>query len=115
MQTDKILPGLLLCIAIALPQYTLAASFCTTTPEGKIRVDDCNYGSYDECRRAAGNQGDCIADDQGEKLPSSQVAPYCIVTWSTECKYFDYETCVQTAENQKGFCYLNPDYKKPDK
>ncbi|MEO8331015.1 MAG: hypothetical protein ABI479_01160 [Gallionella sp.] len=113
MQTNKFFTGLLLCCAIGLPQYTLAASFCATTPEGKIRVDDCNYGSYDECKRANLNQGDCVADQ--ENSPGSKVAPYCIVTWSTECKYFDYETCVQTANNQKGFCYSNPDYKVPDK
>lgn len=114
MQTDKILTGLLLCVAIGLPQYTLAASFCATSPEGKIRVDDCKYGSYDECKRATGSKGDCIANDE-EKLPASKVAPYCIVTWSTECKYYDYETCTQTAQKQIGFCYLNPDYKAPDK
>ena len=115
MQTDRILNRLLLCVAIMFPQYTLAASFCTTSQEGKIRVDDCNYSSYDECKRAIGSQGDCVADDRDEKLPASKVAPYCIVTWSTECKYFDYETCVQTAESKKGFCYQNPDFKKPDK
>jgi uncharacterized protein YgiB involved in biofilm formation len=115
MQTNNILAGLLLYAAIALPQYTLAASFCATTPEGKIRVDDCNYSTYDECKRANGNQGDCVADDQDDKLAASKVAPYCIVTWSTECKYFDYETCAQTAESKKGFCYQNPDFKKPDK
>ena len=115
MQTNKLLAGLLLCVAIALPQYTLAASFCATTPEGKIRVDDCNYGSYAECKRANVNQGDCVADDLDGKLPASGVAPYCIVTWSTECKYFDYETCTKTAQIQKGFCYQNPDFKKPDK
>ncbi|MGC2049027.1 MAG: hypothetical protein WA635_10505 [Gallionella sp.] len=115
MQTNKILASLLLYVAIALPQYTLAASFCATTPEGKIRVDDCNYNTYDECKRANGNQGDCVADDQDDKLAASKVAPYCIVTWSTECKYSDYETCAQIAESKKGFCYQNPDFKKPDK
>lgn len=114
MQTDKILACLLLCVAIALPQYTLAASFCTTSAEGKIRVDDCNYGTYDECKRAAGNQGECVADHE-EKLPASTIAPYCLVTWSTECKYLDYETCLKAAQDQKGFCYLNPDYNNPAK
>lgn len=113
MQTDEIFAGLLLNAAIAFPQYTPAASFCTTTPEGKIRVDDCNYSSYDECRRATGNRSDCVANFQEEILPASRVAPYCIVTWSTECKYYDYETCVQAAKSQVGFCYVNPEYKKP--
>jgi hypothetical protein len=115
VQTDKILTGLLFCVAIGLPQYTSAASFCSASPEGKIRVDDCNYGSYDECRRTTGNQGDCVANTQEEKLPASKVAPYCLVMWSTECKYFDYETCNQAAKKQMGFCYVNPDYTNPDK
>jgi len=115
MQTNKILVLLLLCAAITLSQYTLAASFCATTPEGKIRVDDCNYSTYDECKHANVNQGDCVADDLDDKLAASTVAPYCIVTWSTECKYFDYDKCTQTAASQKGFCYQNPDFKKPDK
>lgn len=114
MQTGKILTGLLLFAAIALPGYTLAASFCTTTPEGKIRVDDCSYSSYAECKRASVAGGDCVADQDG-KLPASKVAPFCIVTWGTECNYFDYETCAKTAQIQKGFCYSNPDYKQPDK
>lgn len=112
MQTDKTFTGLLLCVLIALPQYTPAASFCATSPEGKILVDDCSYDSYDECKRAIGSRGDCIANHEVE-LPASEVAPYCIVTWSTECKYYDYETCVQTAKSQIGFCYENPEYKKP--
>jgi hypothetical protein len=114
MQTKKILTSLMLYVAIMLPQYTLAASFCTTTAGGKIRVDDCKYGSYDECKRAAGSREDCIVNHEAD-LPESKVAPYCMVTWSTECKYLDYETCTQAAQKQKGFCYLNPDYKKSDK
>ena len=103
------LAGLLLCVAIALPQCAFAALFCTTTPEGKVRLDECKYASYDECKRAAGT--DCVAD-ASDALASA--APYCIVTWSVECKYYDYETCSKTAEKNKGFCYLNPDYKAPD-
>lgn len=114
MQTNRILAGLMLCVAIWHPQYVLAASFCTTSPEGKIREDDCKYGSYDECKRAIGSLGDCVSN-QEEKLAPAKVAPYCIVTWSTECKYYDYETCDQAAKKQMGFCYLNPDYTKPPK
>lgn len=113
MQTDKIITSLLLCIAITLPQYTQAVSFCTKTPEGMIRVDDCNYDSYEKCKLANG-QGDCVASDE-EVLPESKVAPYCIVTWNTSCKYFDYKACTQTAEELRGYCYANPDYKGPDK
>jgi len=114
MQTNKILTGLLLCGSIAFSQYTSAASFCATSPEGKIRVDDCKYGSYDECKRAIGSLGDCVSN-QEEQLAPAKVAPYCIVTWSTECKYYDYETCNQAAKAQMGFCYLNPDYTNPAK
>lgn len=28
-------------------------------------------------------------------------------------RIFDYETCVQAAKIQIGFCYQNPEYKKP--
>ena len=111
VRAKKNLARLLLCVAIALPQYAFAALFCATTPEGKIRLDECKYASHDECKLAAGT--DCVADDS-DALPAS-AAPYCIVTWSTECKYYNYETCSKTAEKNKGFCYLNPDYKAPDK
>ncbi|MFZ2540945.1 MAG: hypothetical protein WAW75_04125 [Gallionella sp.] len=114
MQTGKIITSLLLCVAIWHTQYVFAASFCTTSPEGKIRVDDCNYGSYAECKRAIGSSGDCVTN-QEEKIAPSKVAPYCVVMWSTECKYYDYEACNQAAKKQMGFCYLNPDYKKPAK
>lgn len=113
MRTNKIIVSLLLYATIAFPQYTPAASFCTTSPEGKVHMDDCSYGTYDECKRAIGSQGDCIADSE-EQLPSSGVAPYCIVTWSTECKYYNYDACAKAAKAQMGFCYLNPAYKKPE-
>ena len=114
MQKNKLLASLLLFVTLTLPQYTPAASFCATSPDGNIRVDDCNYDTYDECKRAAGSRGDCTANP-GEKPPASGVAPYCVVTWGTECKYYDYETCAKTAKKQVGFCYKNPDYKIPDK
>lgn len=114
IQTAKILTSILLCSVIVLPKYTSAASFCAVTPDGKIRVDDCKYGSYDECKHAIGSSGDCVSN-QEEEIAPAKVAPYCIVTWSTECKYYDYETCNQAAKIQMGFCYLNPDYKDPNK
>lgn len=110
MQTNKILASLLLCAAVALPQYTQAVSFCSKTPRGLIRVDDCNYSSYEECKRATGS--DCVASD--EEVPS-KVAPYCMVTWNTLCTYIDYEACTKAAEKLRGYCYSNPDYKEPDK
>lgn len=109
MRDKKNLVGLLLGVAIVLPQYALAAVFCATTPEGKIRLDECKYASYDACKHAAGT--DCVADQSG----APDTAPYCIVTWSIECKYHDYETCNKTAEKKMGLCYLNPDYKASDK
>ena len=114
MRTNKILTGLMLCIAIWQPQDVLAASFCTTSPEGNILLNECKYDSYDACKRAIGNSGDCISN-QGEKPALAKVAPYCVVVWSTECKYYDYETCNQAAKTQMGFCYLNPDYTNPAK
>ena len=114
MTVNKNLAYLLLCVAIGLPQYAVAGAFCATTPDGKARLDECRYASYVECKLAVGNQANCMADP-AELPPASGAAPYCIVTWSVECKYYDYETCNQTAQKKVGFCYLNPDYKAPDK
>lgn len=114
MQSSKILVCLSLASAIMFTQYTFAASFCTTTPEGKIRVDDCNYGSYEDCKRSMVKPGDCVANEE-DKPSAGKVAPYCLVTWSTECKYMDYESCSRAATEKKGFCYLNPDYPKHDR
>ncbi|OFZ65695.1 MAG: hypothetical protein A2V79_04375 [Betaproteobacteria bacterium RBG_16_56_24] len=114
MQIYRILTSLLLCISITLPQYTHAVSFCATSPEGKIYVDDCNYSSNEECKRASGSQGDCVASDE-EVIPAAKAAPYCMVTWSTSCKYYDYDACTQAAGKLRGFCYANPEYKNPDK
>ena len=112
VSTKKNLAALLLCVAIAFPQYAFAALFCATTPEGTVRLDECKYASYDECKRAAGT--DCVADT-AEVPPAVEMGPYCIVTWGVECTYHDYETCRKTAEKKVGFCYPNPDYKAPDK
>lgn len=114
MPTRKILPGLLLCAAIWHPQYALAASFCATSPEGKILVDKCNYGSYDECKHAAGKRGDCVVNQEKKPAPE-KMGPYCVVVMSTDCSYNDYATCNKAANEQMGYCYLNPDYKNPDK
>jgi hypothetical protein len=75
-----------------------------------IRVDDCNYSSYEECNRASGS--DCIASDEEV---TSVVAPYCMVAWNTSCIYSDYEACTKAAKKLRGYCYTNPDYKDPGK
>jgi hypothetical protein len=113
MLPNKTLVSLLLCAAIALSQHSSAVSFCTTTAEGKLRIDDCKYSSYSECKLASNNQVDCMENLDGD-LPGSKVAPFCVVTWSTECTYLDYATCTKEAQTLKGFCYSNPEYKKPD-
>ncbi len=114
MRTHKILAGLWLCVAIWQPQCALAASYCATSQDGKILMNECGYESYEACKRVVGNSGDCIIN-QGEQPAPAKVAPYCVVTWATECKYYDYETCNQAAKTQMGFCYLNPDYINPAK
>ena len=114
MRTNKILTNLLLCVAIWQPQYVLAASFCATSPEGKILLNECKYDSYDACKLVAGSSGDCVTN-QGEQLAPAKVAPYCVVVWATDCKYYDYETCNKAAKTQMGFCYSNPDYINPAK
>ena len=106
MRAKKILTGLLLCIAIVLPQYTLADTFCSVSPDGKIHADDCAYTSYDECKHAVGDQGKCIVNQK-----DSSAAPYCVVTWTISCDYYEYESCREYAEKHVGFCYNNPDYK----
>lgn len=107
---NKILGSLLLGIAISLPQYALADTFCSVTPDGKIHADDCAYKSYDECKHAIGSKGDCIVAQK-----DSSEAPYCVVTWSTACIHHDYKSCREYAESHVGFCYKNPDYKGPEK
>ena len=111
MRVYKIPSSLLLCVAIMLPQYALADTFCPVSADGVIHTDDCKYTSYDKCKQAAGSQGKCIVD---QKDPSKE-GPYCVVTWVINCEYYDYESCSQAAEKNMGFCYQNPEYKNPDK
>ncbi len=110
MKVEKILAGLLLCIAVALPQYAFADTFCTKSPDGKIHTDDCAYTSYEACKKAAGSKWDCVLDRK-----DTSDAPYCVVTWSTTCIHYDYESCRAYADKNAGFCYKNPDYKGPEK
>lgn len=57
MQTDKIISCLMLNALITPTQYTAAPSFCASSSEGKIRLDNFNRYSYNECMRASGNKG----------------------------------------------------------
>lgn len=111
MQIKKILTSLLLCAAIGFTQHALAATFCPVTPEGKIRIDECQYASNDDCKRATGSQMDCVAD----QLEPSNKAPYCLVMglWEICDKYYDMESCTQAAQKQAGSCVLSPYYKSP--
>ena len=111
MRVYKILTGLLLFVAIMLPQYALADTFCTASGDGRIHADDCGYTSYDKCKQAAGSQGKCVVD---QKDPTTE-GPYCVVTRLIDCKYYYYESCNQAAEKYMGFCYLNSEYKNPEK
>lgn len=113
MRVIKILTSLMLCIAIGLPQYALAATFCPVTDDGKIRIDECKYSSNEACKRASGTTANCVAD----QLAPSDKAPYCLVMGLFEVcdKYFDIESCQQAAEKQVGGCILNPYYKNPGK
>ena len=111
MQAYKTLVSLLLGIAITLPQYALADTFCTVSADGKIRTDDCGYTSYDKCKQATEDQGKCVVD---QKDPTTE-SPYCVVTWVVDCKYYDYELCQQAAEKNMGYCFSNSEYKNPDK
>lgn len=113
MQSRNIFISLLVCAAILLPQYASAARYCPVTDSGLIRVDECKYGSNDECKRATGSKKDCVAD-----LPEpSDKAPYCLVLgWLEVCdQYQDYESCDQAAQKKAGQCIPNPRYKGPEK
>lgn len=113
MQAKKIFTGLLLCVAIGLPQYASAGRYCPVTDSGQIRIDECKYSSNDECKRATGTKGDCMAD----QFDPSDKAPYCLVLgWLEICdKYHDSESCNQAAEKQAGNCIPNPRYKSSGK
>ena len=110
MRVYKIITGRL-CVAIMLPQYSLADTFCTASADGKINTDDCNYTSYDKCKQASGSGGKCVVDQKD----STTEGPYCVVTRLVYCKYYDYESCSKAAEKDMGFCFLNSEYKNPDK
>lgn len=110
MQANKILARLLLGIAISLPQYVLADTFCSKSPDGLIHTDDCSYTSYEACKKAVKKKWDCVLDRK-----DTTDMPYCVVTWSTSCTYYDYKSCHEYAEKHIGFCYKNPDYKEPVK
>lgn len=111
MRLLNIVTSLLLCAAIGLPQYALAASFCPVTDDGKIRIDQCKFSSIEECKRVSGTKVNCVAD----QITPSDKAPYCLVMGMFEVcdKYFDIESCQQDAEKKVGGCIPNPYYKKP--
>lgn len=113
MQVTKIFISLLLCAAIALPQYASAASFCPVTADGKIRIDQCTYNTNEACKKASKSKRDCVADQP----PTSTKAPYCLIMGAFEVcdKYQDLESCAEEAKKQLGICIVNPAYENPDK
>ncbi len=110
MKVERNLVGLLLCAVIVLPQYAVADTFCSKSPDGKIHTDDCSYTSYESCKKAVQSKWDCVIDRK-----DTTDVPYCVVTWGTTCIHYDYESCRAYAEKNVGFCYKNPDYKGPEK
>lgn len=111
MRFLSIFSSLTLCAAAVFTQNALAASFCPVTDDGKIRIDQCKYGSIEECKRISGTKVDCVAD----QITPSDKAPFCLVMGMFEVcdKYFDLESCQQDAEKKVGACIPNPYYKKP--
>lgn len=111
MQVRKIFTGLLLSLAIGLPQYASAGRFCPTTDSGQIRIDQCLYSSQEDCENRSGAKK-CVVD-----LPEpSDKAPYCLVIgWAEICdQYFDLESCERDAEKKAAQCVVSPYYKAPD-
>ncbi|MDD5300291.1 MAG: hypothetical protein PHD65_07330 [Gallionella sp.] len=113
MRTKIFLTGLLLCAAIGLPQQVFAATYCPVTVDGKIRIDECKYGSNEECKQASESKKDCVAD----QLTPSAKAPYCVIVGQLEVcdKYYDYESCQQAAKKQSGICIESPYFKESGK
>ena len=113
MRAKSFLTGLLLCATIGLPQYVFAATYCPVTIDGKIRIDECKYGSNEECKQASESKKDCVAD----QLAPSTKAPYCLIVGQLEfCdKYYSYEPCQQAAKQQSGTCIESPYYKESGK
>lgn len=114
MQARKILPALMLCFSIALPQYASAgARYCPVTDSGAVRIDECRYSSNEECKRVSKSKKDCAVDIQ----EPSDKAPYCLVLgWLEICdKYFDIESCDKDAEKRAGQCIVNARYKGSEK
>ena len=106
MKPMKALTGLLVMCAALLPQYVIAAPFCTVFSYG----EQCWYYTYDDCLRAAGSQGACVINQKEARPPSGgSGAPFCVVTsYGTQCWYYDAQSCRQAAAESGGACAVNP-------
>lgn len=113
MRARSFFASLMLCVAIGLPQYASAGRFCPVTDSGAIRIDECKYSTNDECKRASGTKGDCVAD---QPIQSTK-APFCLIMGAFEVcdKYQDYESCEKEAQIKLGNCIPNSHYINPDK
>ena len=90
----------------------LAAPFCAVFAWGK----QCDFGTYEECLRAAGSSGGCEFNSQEDK-PAPGAAPFCLVTpYETQCIFDDAVACRMTAslENsdliKQAECVANPNH-----
>ena len=97
-----------LVAAMALIQSSTdveTAPFCAVFSYGK----QCFYFDMDGCRRAAGDSGACVINQDEVRQPlGGSGAPFCVVTsYATQCFYYDAATCRQAATTSGGACVVN--------
>ena len=67
----------------------LATTYCAVLPWGK----SCGFKSYEECHRAAGNDGGCEFSPEPDQPPPAN-APYCLVDQvGMQCIYESAPAC----------------------
>lgn len=98
----------LLAAAMVLVHFSTdaeAAPFCAVFSYGK----QCFYFDMDSCRRAAGDSGACVINQDEVRPPmGGSGAPFCVVTsYATQCFYHDAASCRQAATASGGACVVN--------
>jgi hypothetical protein len=96
---------LLLVFPLFFWSYEASASlYCVVDFSGQR----CNYPDLVSCKKAAGDQGDCILNRKGMIAPVGG-APFCLVEkWKTECVYQNLASCKRQAAPRKASCISNP-------
>ena len=86
MLTKLMMVGVLSVLATS---GAMAASYCAVFAWGK----QCDFGTIEDCLRAAGSQGGCEIESEEDK-PAPGTAPFCLVTpYATKCIFDNAPAC----------------------